>query len=99
VGEISGPGVNLQDRRADWSRRRNPPFAVDEKAGYAFNDSEPAADRILLAISDKIELLRNHARLGPRRPAGSYSPEKPKPTLIRFAPRVCIKFMAYSYRS
>ncbi len=32
------------------------------------NDNEPAADRILLAISEKIELLRSHPRLGPRRP-------------------------------
>jgi toxin ParE1/3/4 len=32
------------------------------------NDNEPAADRILLAISEKIELLRDHPRLGPRRP-------------------------------
>jgi toxin ParE1/3/4 len=31
------------------------------------NDNEPAADRILLAIGEKIELLRNHPRLGPRR--------------------------------
>jgi toxin ParE1/3/4 len=31
------------------------------------NDNEPAADRILLAIGAKIELLRNHPRLGPRR--------------------------------
>jgi toxin ParE1/3/4 len=31
------------------------------------NDNEPAADRILLAISEKIELLRDHPRLGPRR--------------------------------
>jgi toxin ParE1/3/4 len=31
------------------------------------NDNEPAADRILLAISEKIELLRIHPRLGPRR--------------------------------
>jgi toxin ParE1/3/4 len=31
------------------------------------NDNEPAADRILLAISGKIELLRDHPRLGPRR--------------------------------
>jgi toxin ParE1/3/4 len=31
------------------------------------NDNEPAADRILLAISKKIELLREHPRLGPRR--------------------------------
>jgi antitoxin ParD1/3/4 len=40
------------------------------------NDNEPAADRILLAISEKIELLRNHPpawptpfRHCPRRPA------------------------------
>jgi toxin ParE1/3/4 len=31
------------------------------------HDNEPAADRILLAIGEKIELLRNHPRLGPRR--------------------------------
>jgi toxin ParE1/3/4 len=31
------------------------------------NENEPAADRVLLAISEKIELLRNHPRLGPRR--------------------------------
>jgi toxin ParE1/3/4 len=31
------------------------------------NDNEPAADRILLGISEKIELLRDHPRLGPRR--------------------------------
>jgi toxin ParE1/3/4 len=31
------------------------------------NDNEPAADRILLAIGAKIELLRNHPRLGPLR--------------------------------
>jgi toxin ParE1/3/4 len=31
------------------------------------NDNEPAADRILLAISEKIDLLRDHPRLGPRR--------------------------------
>jgi toxin ParE1/3/4 len=31
------------------------------------NDNEPAADRILLAISEKIELLREHPRIGPRR--------------------------------
>jgi toxin ParE1/3/4 len=31
------------------------------------NDNERAADRILLAISEKIDLLRNHPRLGPRR--------------------------------
>lgn len=31
------------------------------------NDNEPAADRILLAIGEKIELLRLHPRLGPRR--------------------------------
>jgi toxin ParE1/3/4 len=30
-------------------------------------NNEAAADRILLAISDKIELLRDHPRLGPRR--------------------------------
>ena len=29
------------------------------------NDNEPAADRILLAISEKIELLRSHPRLWP----------------------------------
>ncbi len=31
------------------------------------NDNERAADRILLAISEKIELLREHPRIGPRR--------------------------------
>jgi toxin ParE1/3/4 len=31
------------------------------------NDNEPAADRILLAIGEKIELLREHPRIGPRR--------------------------------
>jgi toxin ParE1/3/4 len=31
------------------------------------NGNEPAADRIVLAISDKIELLRDLPRLGPRR--------------------------------
>jgi toxin ParE1/3/4 len=31
------------------------------------NDNELAADRILLAISEKIDLLRVHPRLGPRR--------------------------------
>jgi toxin ParE1/3/4 len=31
------------------------------------NDNEPAADRILLAIAEKIDLLRYHPRLGPRR--------------------------------
>jgi len=31
------------------------------------NDNEPAADRILLAIGEKIDLLRDHPRLGPRR--------------------------------
>jgi plasmid stabilization system protein ParE len=32
------------------------------------NGNEPAADRILVAISEKIELLRDHPRIGPRRP-------------------------------
>ena len=32
------------------------------------NDNEPAADRVLRAIGDKIELLREHPRLGRRRP-------------------------------
>jgi plasmid stabilization system protein ParE len=31
------------------------------------NHNESAADRILLAIGEKIELLSNHPRLGPRR--------------------------------
>jgi toxin ParE1/3/4 len=31
------------------------------------NGNEPAADRILLAIGEKIDLLRDHPRLGPRR--------------------------------
>jgi len=31
------------------------------------NNNESAADRILLTISEKIELLRNYPRLGPRR--------------------------------
>jgi toxin ParE1/3/4 len=31
------------------------------------NGNELAADRILLAISEKVELLRDHPRLGPRR--------------------------------
>jgi toxin ParE1/3/4 len=31
------------------------------------NDNEPAAERILLALNEKIELLRDHPRLGPRR--------------------------------
>jgi toxin ParE1/3/4 len=30
------------------------------------NDNEPAADRILPAISEKIDLLRDHPRIGPR---------------------------------
>jgi toxin ParE1/3/4 len=34
---------------------------------YIAEDNEPAADRILLAISEKIDLLRDHPRLGPRR--------------------------------
>jgi hypothetical protein len=28
-------------RRADWSRRRNPPFADDKEAGYAFGSNPP----------------------------------------------------------
>jgi toxin ParE1/3/4 len=32
------------------------------------NDNEPAADRILPAIGEKINLLRDHPRIGPRRP-------------------------------
>jgi toxin ParE1/3/4 len=44
-----------EELRAIWRY-----FAID-------NDNEAAADRILLAISDKIELLRDHPRLGPRR--------------------------------
>ena len=31
------------------------------------NGNESAADRILLAIGEKIDLLRDHPRLGPRR--------------------------------
>jgi toxin ParE1/3/4 len=31
------------------------------------HNNESAADGILLAIGDKIDLLRDHARLGPRR--------------------------------
>jgi toxin ParE1/3/4 len=32
------------------------------------DENEPTADRILLAISDKLDLLAAHPRLGPRRP-------------------------------
>jgi toxin ParE1/3/4 len=31
-------------------------------------DNEPAADRILRALMERIEALRSHPRLGPRRP-------------------------------
>jgi toxin ParE1/3/4 len=34
---------------------------------YIAEDNEPAADRLLLAIDKKIDLLRDHPRLGPRR--------------------------------
>lgn len=31
-------------------------------------ENEPAADRILIALMDRIESLQRHPRLGPRRP-------------------------------
>lgn len=31
-------------------------------------ENEPAADRILMAIADKFDLLAQHPRIGPRRP-------------------------------
>jgi hypothetical protein len=33
--------ITVTARRADWSRRRNPPFADHEEAGYAFGSNPP----------------------------------------------------------
>ncbi|HEY2136976.1 MAG TPA: type II toxin-antitoxin system RelE/ParE family toxin [Xanthobacteraceae bacterium] len=35
---------------------------------YIADENEPAADRIVLAIGQRIEMLRHHQRIGVRRP-------------------------------
>jgi toxin ParE1/3/4 len=35
---------------------------------YIADENEPAADRIVLAVGKKIDMLRHYPRLGPRRP-------------------------------
>jgi hypothetical protein len=39
-------GIHPRTRRADWSQRRNPPFAEDKEAGYAFGSNPPTSFNI-----------------------------------------------------